>query len=145
MPKWVSQEGVWHPRNEKVALVNNSEKVKKIGDQEVGPGEPYIYEGPDRAALFQLFQEKQESLGGDFRHDAEFLLRVKNLGYRDLDDYLSSIGYDSEKAVKLTEEKLSRVNKHELPKKIKAIETLGGGKDFSGQGNDKAGGFGEHK
>ena len=132
MPKWVSKGGTWYPQNEKVGL-----KDKK--------GEPYIYEGPDRAALFVLWQDKVETLGQDFKFDPELLMRVKQLGFKDMNEYLVYIGYDEAKVEEIFKKNASVVNKHELPDKIKGIEALGGGVDTSGQGNDIPGGFGKPK
>jgi len=136
MPNWVSNNGVWEPATEKVSLVDHEGKE---GRQ---PGDPYIYEGPDRAALFELWQAGVKTFGQDFRHDPEFLLRIKNLGYKDIDDYLTKIGFNPLEEEKRVKEKKAKVLKHEPPKKGKAIKELGGGKDFSGMGADKHGDFG---
>lgn len=149
MPQYVSRGGVWHPAKEKVALKNNSEQTiknpssdVKYKDEEVKAGEDYIYSGADRAALFELWKAKVESFGEDFRRNPEFLQAVRNMGYQSYKDYLRDIGFDE---VKMDEEFLKNaeiVNKHELPKRVKALDTLAGGKDFSGSGNDIKGDFG---
>ena len=132
MPNWLSRDGVWYPVKEKVGLKKKD-------------GEPYIYEGPDRAALFVLFQEKTETLGMDFRHDPDLLARVRALGYKDIDEYALAVGYDPQKVEEDFQKHASAVNKHELPEKVKAVEMMGGGVDTSGQGNDIPGGFGKPK
>lgn len=132
-PNWVSKDGEWYPAKEKVALVNHT------------TGEPYIYEGADRAALFELFQQKVETLGMNLRYDAELLMRIKNLGFKDINAYLKYTGYDAEKIEAEFQKKASIVHKHELPAKVAAIEKMGGGVDTSGQGNDIPGGFGKPK
>ena len=38
--------------------------------------------------------------------------------------------------------KAEEVTKHELPKRVKALDTLAGGRDTSGSGNDMKGDFG---
>jgi hypothetical protein len=130
MPNYVSKDGVWYPAKEKVGLVKKD-------------GTPYVYSGEDRAALYELWQQKVETLGIDFRHDPDLLSRIKSLGFNDIDDYLKSIGYDKEAVEKNFKKNAAVVNKHELPARIAAIETMGGGTDTSGQGNDIPGGFGE--
>jgi len=146
MPNYVSIDGVWHPAKEKVSLKNITDEPKKIikldGSEEiVQSGEPYIYEGPDRAALFELYKSGVENFGVDFHHDPELLHRVKNLGFKDVNEYAKSVGYDKKKAQEEFEKKASVVNKYDLPKRVKAIETMGGGLDTAGQGQDKLGGF----
>ena len=133
MPNYVSIDGKWHAAKEHVVLPHLQGTDKEV------------YDGPDRAALFEMFKAGVASFGKEFRHDAEFLLRVKNLGFDNVEDYLKYVGYDEEKVKKTTEEKVSKVTKHSLPKRVKAIKKLGGGTDFAGQGDDKYGGFGERK
>ena len=130
MPSWISKGGEWHPAKEHAVLPHLSGTDKEV------------YDGPDRAALFVLFQEKQESLGQSFRHDPDLLNRIKQLGYKDIDDYCKSVGYDEEKAEKDFQEKATKVTKHEIEKRVEAINTPGGGMDTSGGGLDKPGGFG---
>ena len=142
MPNYVSIGGEFHPAQEQVALKNVSGKTKMVDGKEVKPGEDYIYKGPDRAALFELYRACVEKFGMDFHHDSEFLHRIKQLGYKNINEYLKEVGYDAEKAKKEAEKKAAKVTMHELPAKIKGIETLGGGIDTSGGGQDRQGGFG---
>ena len=150
MPRFISKDGVWHPEKEKIALknisdetiVNPSTEGKNVGE-EVAPGDDFIYEGPDRAALFELFKAKVETLGQDFHHDMDLIQRVRNLGFKDVKSYAKLVGYDKEKVEEEFEKKASIVNKHELPKRVKAIDSLAGGRDTSGGGQDRVGGFGE--
>ena len=132
MSQFISKDGVWYPAKEKVGLVKKD-------------GTPYIYSGADRAALFELWQQKVETLGMDFRHDPDLLSRIRSLGFKDIDEYLATIGYDEKKVEENFKKNASVVNKHELPERIAAIETMGGGVDTSGQGNDISGGFGKPK
>jgi hypothetical protein len=146
MPNYVSLDGEWYPAKEKVSLKNITDEPKKIvkldGTEEiVQPGDPYIYEGPDRAALFELYKAGVEKFGIDFHHDPELLNRIKQLGFKNVDEYAKSMGYDKKKVQEEFEKKASVVNKYELPKRVKAIETMGGGIDFAGQGQDRPGGF----
>lgn len=143
MPKFISKEGVWYPQKERVALKNLSKKIRIVDGKEVKPGEDYIYEGPDRAALFELFKLKVDTLGQDFRKDTEFLQAVRNMGFKDTEDYLKFIGYDHERVEKEFKEKAVVVTKHELPEKVAAIETLGGGVDTAGEAKPRYGGFGD--
>ena len=146
MPNYVSLDGVWHAANEKVSLKNITSEPKKVlkldGTEEiVQPGEPYIYEGPDRAALFEFYKAGVDKFGIDFHHDPELLNRVKQLGFKNVDEYAKLTGYDKKKAKEDFDKKASVVNKYDLPKRVKAIETMGGGLDTAGQGQDKLGGF----
>lgn len=135
MPRYVSKDGEWYPALEKVSLIDH---VGKDGRQ---PGDPYIYEGPDRAALFELFKAGVEKFGVHFMHDSDLIRRVKELGYKDVKEYAKSVGWDEKKVMEEFNKKAAVVTKHELPTKVKMIETMGGGLDTAGQGQDKKGGF----
>lgn len=148
MPTYHSKMGVWHPSKERVALKNYSDKTiknpstdEKFKDEEVKPGEDFIYSGPDRAALFELWKDKVANLGTDFRTDPEFLQAVRNMGYQNYKKYLKDIGFDEKKAQEDFDERAEKVNLHELPKKVNAINTLAGGMDTAGGGNDMRGDF----
>lgn len=146
MPKYVSKGGVWYPAKEKVALKNYGSKTiknpstdEKLKDEEIKPGEDFIYSGPDRASMFELWKVKAEHFGEDFRTNPDFLQAVRNMGYSSYKKYLKDIGFEEKKLDEDFKEKIAEVNLHELPKKVKAIETLAGGKDTSGQGQDMKG------
>lgn len=155
MPKWVSDNGVCHPGKEVVSLVNNSKNIitnpSEEGsiyfEQEVAPGMPFIYEGPDRASLYELWKidktGETTTTGQDFRHDVELRDRVKQMGYNSIHEYAKVRGYNPEKAKKDFEAKAARINLHSLPERIKMLEIAeSGGDDTSGQGNSMKGGFG---
>ncbi len=129
MARYVSKDGVWSSAKEKVALTKN--------------GEPYVYEGPDRAAEFEFFKAGVKTFGMDFHYDPDLINRAKQLGFKDVNEYASAMGYDKEKAEKDFKENAAFVTKHELPARKEGIEVFGGGVDKSGQGNDILGGFGK--
>jgi hypothetical protein len=146
MPSYVSKGGVWYPTKEKVALKNYSKQTiknpstdEKLKGEEIKPGEDYIYAGPDRAALYELWQAKVENFGSDFRKDPEFLQACRNMGYSTYKQYLKDIGFDEEKMEADFKDNADKVTLHELPQKVDAIDILAGGKDTSGGGNDVRG------
>ena len=148
MPNYISKGGKWFPQNERVALKNNSNKViknpsmdEKLKDEEIKPGQDYIYSGPDRAALFELWKSKVEYFGEDFRRNPEFLQAVRNMGYSSYRTYLKDIGFDEAKLEQDFADKSAVVTSHELPEKVAAIDQLAGGKDTSGSGQDMKGAF----
>ena len=148
MPSYISKAGKWFPRKERVALKNYSDKTiknpstdERLKEEEIKPGEDYIYSGPDRAALYELWKVKAEHFGEDFRTNPEFLQAVRNMGYTSYKKYLKDIGYDEKKVSEDFAKQAEEITKHELPKKVKAIDTLAGGRDFSGSGQDMKGGF----
>jgi len=148
MPTYISKGGKWYPAKEKVALKNYSDKTiknpstdEKLKDEEIKPGEDYIYSGPDRAALFELWQNKVEHFGEDFRTNPEFLQAVRNMGYSSYKKYLKDIGFDEKKMEENFAKKAEEITSHDLPKKVKALNTLAGGRDFSGSGQDMRGDF----
>ena len=127
---------------EKVSLTNHSDKpieYPKGSGLMINPGEPFIYEGPDRQAMFELFQAKQESFGIDFRKDPDLINRVRQLGYKSVEAYAKEAGYDEEKVKENFEKNSAKVNMHELPTRVAEIEVMGGGTDTSGGGNDRKG------
>lgn len=143
MPHYVSKAGVWYPSKEKVALKNYSDKTiknpstdEKLKGEEIKPGEDFMYSGPDRAALYELWEAKVKNFGEDFRTNPDFLQAVRNMGYTNYKKYLKDIGYDESKMEEEFAKKAEEVNLHELPKRVKAIDVLAGGKDTSGQGQD---------
>lgn len=172
MSSWVSDEkGVWHPAKERVPLYNRSGKSIEIEQtasdgakfkQKIAPGASYIYEGPDRAAMFQWWEENGKptaeqmkekidgnvTFGDDFRKNSEFMEQYSKFkqmfGFENVDKYLEYIGYDSKKAHKRFLEKASVINMHESPNRIDELQRLGGGTDNANPGkNLRFGGFGD--
>lgn len=145
MPSYVSHKGVWYPAKEKVALTNKSKKAFTYQGKVINPGDPFIYEGPDREALRELFAEGQETRGQDFRRDPEFIQACRNRGFNTVDDYLAFINYDEAADDKKFKEKAAQVTSHEISERVKELNFMGGGKDTSGAGKSFIGGFGEER
>lgn len=146
MPTFISKGGKWVPSKETVGLVNKSNKIIKYNGQDIKPGEPFVYKGADREALKMLHQQGVESLGSDFKNDPEFRQAVRNQGFENIEEYLKHIGYDAEAEEKRFAQVSEEVKSHDIPKKVKEIKTLAGGRDFTGnKNNDVMGGFGEER
>jgi hypothetical protein len=153
MSNFVSKAGVWYPGKERVSLKNISGKVltnpsaegSKFCGETVQPGDDFIYEGPDRAAMFHLFKEKVDTLGQDFRQNPDMIHMARQFGYKDINAYAKAVGYDKEKEDLMFAEKASVVAKHDLPKRAKETMIMGGGQDSSGSGADVIGGFGDER
>ncbi len=170
MSTWVSDEkGILHPAKERVALKNYSDKairLKKKSDdgkeytETIQPGEDYIYEGPDRAALFQWWEENGRispeemkkldgnvTMGEDFRGNQEFreqFAKARQMfGFNTVEDYLTYLGYDSAKSHQKFLEKASITTKHDMPQRINEIKKLGGGQDYATGKLNRYGGFGD--
>lgn len=148
MPTFISKMGKWFPAKERVALRNYSDKTiknpstdEKYKGEEIEPGQDYIYSGPDRAALFELWKDKVEHYGEDFRQNPEFLQAVRNMGYTSYKKYLKDIGFDEKKMEEDFAKNAEKITKHDLPSRVKALNTLAGGRDTSGGGQDMTGGF----
>ena len=127
MPTFVSKGGEWYPAKEHAVLPHLSGTSKEI------------YDGPDRAALLLLWQEsgKPEDakrclthLGANFKSDPDFVNRVRQMGFKDVTEYLSFIGFDEKVANDEAENNLVRVKSHEVLKRAKAVEMDGGGVEF---------------
>lgn len=153
MASFVSKDGVWYPGKERVSLKNISGKVltnpssegSKFHGEVVQPGDDFIYEGPDRAAMFHLFKEKVDTLGQDFHSNPDMIHMARQFGYKDVNAYAKAVGYDKEKVEADFQAKASVIAKHELPKRAKETMIMGGGQDSSGSGADVIGGFGDER
>jgi len=156
MPNYVSRDGVWYIAKEKVALKNNSnqtitnpsEEGSKYFEEKVGPGEPFIYEGPDRAALFELFQAdpsgEMTTMGQHFTDDVDLQDRVRQRGYKSVADYAKAVGYNKEKSEARFANLIADIKTHDLPKRVAMIEAAqSGGDNTAGNTGHMKGNFGE--
>ena len=137
-PRFISDEGVWVPAKEKVAL----EKV----NPETGEKEPYIYEGADRAALLmikELDAEEDGYIGQHFTENIQLFELARARGHDSVEDYVKKLGYKSDKAKELVEKHKKLYHTHKAPDKKKGKEFTGGGRNTAGTGSDKKGGFGD--
>ena len=138
MPTFISDEGVWVPAKEKVAL----EKI----NPETGEKEPYIYEGQDRAALEMLKEmdmEEQGFMGVHFSENMELYELARGRGYNSVEDYVEKLGYNAQKAKELVAKYKAKYVTHAQPEKIKGKEFEGGGKNTATGENNMSGGFGD--
>jgi len=156
MPKYISKDGVWHVARERVSLVNNSnqtitnpsEEGSKYFGEQVKAGEPFIYEGPDRASLFELYKAdpsgEMTTFGMDFRDDPDMQDRARQRGYKSVADYAKAVGYNKEKSEARFIEMIAKVDTHSLPERVKMIEAAqSGGMNTAGTEGHRKGGFGE--
>jgi hypothetical protein len=172
MSTWISDEkGVWHPAKERVPLYNRSDKTITIEQtsndgkkfsMDVPPGASYIYEGPDRAAMLQWWEENGKptaeqmqdkingnvTFGDDFKKNNEFMEQYAKFrsmfGFKDVDEYLKYIGYDQKALHEKFLKKASIVATHDAPAKVNEIQMVGGGTDRANPGkNIRMGGFGD--
>lgn len=129
MPQWVSNGGQWSP-------------AKEYAVNPKAPKGQEIYEGPDRAAMEELAANNVTHLGKNFKTDPEFIIRVRQLGFNSVDEYLKVIGYDEAKAKALYEQQLAVVNSHKDPEKKQPVNEVGGGIDTTPGGKQtRKGGF----
>lgn len=158
MPKYISRAGVLHPAKEKVALKNKTNRPFEYKGETIQPGDPFIYEGPDRESINELarasgleadpnkdIEDIQVTFGDDFRKDPEFLQATRTMGFTTPAAYLKSIGYDAKKEEERFQRNASIINKHELPQTHRENLIIGGGKDKSGGNQDVIGGFGDQR
>lgn len=146
MPTFISNKGLWSPAKEEIGLINKSDKIIEYKGKKIKPGQPFVYNGPCREALKSLNNEGVATLGTDFRHDPEFRQACRNQGFDDVEAYLKHIDYDEEADTKKFKEKTATVQAHEVPSAVAKINTMGGGKDTSGNKDmDVVGGFGDQK
>lgn len=131
MPKWVSKDGVCVPSKERVALTDKN-------------GEPYIYEGPDRAAVEYLKEQGVESLGVHFSQDPELIARVRQIHNISMKEYMDMCGYDENTTRAKFDKHLNEVNIHENPARKPGLKPRTGGINTAGEGH-YAGDFGDPK
>ena len=135
MPTFISDEGVWVPAKEKVAL----ERI----NPETGEAEPFIYEGDDRAALEMLKELDIDHMGSHFSENMELFELARARGYDNVEEYVKKLGYNSDKAKELVAKYREKHNTHKLPERVAAKKISGGGTNTAGTGNDLEGGFGD--
>lgn len=171
MSTWVSDErGQWHPGKERAPLKNLSGRPIEIEQtsmdgkkfkQLVQPGQDYIYEGPDRAAMYQWWEENGKptaeqmrelignvTFGEDFRVNTEFMSQYAKFramfGFETVEDYLKYLGYDPKAVHEKFLKKAQVVTTHDAPARINEIKMLGGGDDKANPGkNQRFGDFGD--
>lgn len=170
MPTWISDErGILHPAKERVGLRNFSGKPIKITMTDddgkkfiktIQPDEDYVYEGPDRAAIFQWWEENGKpnadamkamdgnvTMGEDFKANGEFLKQFANAkqtqGFNTIEEYLSYLGYDEKKRHEEFLKKASITTKHDAPARIAEAKKIGGGQDYATGKLNRYGGFGD--
>lgn len=129
MASYDSKDGVWIPKIEKVALIDKES------------GEPYIYEGPDRAAFEYLKAQGVDHLGVPFYKDSEIIFRAKQFNMT-LEEFCElhknteaerTKKYDAAHAVKQLHKPL-KPNERKAPIKVES-----GGKDTANPKNNMDG------
>lgn len=133
MPSFISKGGVWEPAKERVVNPN-------------APRGKEVYEGPDRAAVEMLKEENVEHLGMSFRLDPELQVRARQMGFKDVDEYLTTYGYDPKKAEADYLKKKDILVEHKDPRRVPQPIIHGGGENTAPGADPKShrrGGFGE--
>jgi len=129
MPNWVSVLGKWVPKPEYVV------------DPKAAKGKE-VYEGPDRAATQTLKEQEVDHLGQDYKMDPDLIRKSRELGYKDVDEYLREMhGFDKEAALIKAKANLGEVEERPKPKRKRAVRPQSGGDDTSGQGKHMKGEF----
>jgi hypothetical protein len=128
MPSFISREGVWEPAKERAVNPN-------------APAGQEIYEGPDREAV-KMLNESGGSMGQHYSLDPEMIMRARQLGFKDVDEYLKMYNYNKEKAIAAYEKAKASIVTHADTKKQVPVVVASGGQDTSGQGANRSGGFG---
>lgn len=130
MPSFISKDGVWTPKTEKVALKNKD-------------GEPMIYEGPDRAATDMLKESGEDHLGMHFTQDPDIINRAHERK-QTIEEFTQQHKYTKEVREKQFKENAEKKVLHELPKKRPAKkQSQTGGVNTANPKASKFGGFSE--
>lgn len=114
MPSWISVNGVWKPKKERVYDTKKDE----------------IYEGPDRAALEILEEEKVEHLGMPIENDPQLLEIAQRMGLS-VEDYIKRFA-PSKKQVEAQQEEHNKVVDHKPEPKRRGVKPRGGGVTITG-------------
>ena len=129
MPSYISNNGVWEPAMEKVALVDKK-------------GEPVIYEGKDRAALEAI--ANGDITSQHFSKDTEFINRVRQVHNMSMKEYMDANGFDEKTSKIEFEKKMSVVNLHKAGVRNPAKRQRSGGANTApGGGGSLDGSFGD--
>lgn len=137
MPRYNSKLGNWTPAMERVVLPH-------------APKGKEVYEGPDRAALWEMQQaglidkngNKVGEMGTYYKTDPELIIRAKNAGFATVDEYLKIFGFDEAKAEEDFKQKHGEVANHNAKQVKEALKELGGGQDKYNPENNRYGDFG---
>lgn len=143
MSTWISKNGVQVPAKEKVALVNDTGKTIIVDGKPVAPGEPYIYEGPDRAATEYLKSEGVTHLGRNFWEDPELIGRVRQIHQCSMKEYMDMMGYNEKTTEDEFNKKLSEVNLHKETPRKSGSKFNSGGRNTAGNSGHIEGDFGD--
>lgn len=141
MPKFVSIVGKFYPAKE--YYVNPDAR----------PGENPVYEGPDRAAMDFMrenghLDEKGNIIsypGQDAFADPDNMMRARQLGYKNVEEMLEGVFGITRKSIEeKAKQTLAILEPHDNKKpRTPDRSGIGGGRDYSGQGKDRLGGFGD--
>lgn len=125
MPNYVSKDGVWEPKDEKVALTDKN-------------GEPYIYEGKDRGALEYLKEQGVEQLGINFREDPDVIMHARQLNMT-VDEFCKTSFYTDKMRKEIYEKNKSEVVLHKPVVRKPASKQRSGGANTAGSGGLEGG------
>lgn len=129
MPTFVSNNGVWEPALEKVAITDKN-------------GEPAVYSGKDRAALEAIANGDVTSQ--PFWKDTEFINRVRQVHNMSMKEYMDANGFDEKTSKAEFEKKLAVVNLHKpITRKPAKKQRSGGANTAPGGGGSLEGDFGD--
>ena len=129
MPSYISRDGVWSPKKEKVAITDKK-------------GEPAIYEGPDRAAAEYLKEQGVKELGQHFTKDPEIIMRARQMNMT-VDEFCQTSFYTDEMRKADQDKKASEVVLHKDPKRSPAVKVQSGGRNTAGNSGHYEGDFGD--
>jgi len=129
VPTFNSKEGIWEPAMERVV------------DPKAPKGQE-IYEGPDRAAMEMLKEQNVTHLGMHYSVDPELVMRARQLGFKNVEEYLKMFNYDKRRAEIAYEENKAKINEHKDLDRKQPGNFIGGGEDTARQGKTRPGGFG---
>lgn len=124
MPTFISVQGEWKPAHEHVVLPHLQGTKNEV------------YDGPDRAALYMLWEQSGKPtdpkqamtiLGVHFKKDPEFLARVRQMGFNNVDEYLKAYGYDEKAELERMSKLADTVQSHQVVSRGKLIESQHGG------------------
>lgn len=126
MPSYISKDGVCRPAIEKVALVDKN-------------GEPFIYDGPDRAATEYLKTTGEDHLGMPFWEDPEIIDRAHERR-KTVEEFCKTSIHTKEKREKEYAEKVKEKVLHKLPtRKPMQKASQSGGMNTAGGGHLEGG------
>ena len=156
MAKFISDEGIQYPANERIGLKNETKEMminpsvegSRFYGEEVEPGDDYIYEGPCRDAIKILtdlgLYPDPGFMGEHYTTNNDLINLAKYKHYDTVQDYVKGeVHYDAEEAQNKIKEYREKFFSRKPAERVKPIKPISGGRNTAGTEGSISGGMGD--